>query len=60
MPPIGKRARKGESGTPLNPEPVLSEQEEADETHSIEKAKRKKTMSCFTEQLKEAIIEFHE
>ena len=58
MPPTGKRARKGGSGTPLNPEPVLPEQEEADETHFIEKAKRKKTMSCFTEQLKEEIIEF--
>ena len=58
MPPKGKRARKGDSGTPLNPEPVLPEQEEADETPFIAKAKRKKTMSCFTEQLKEEIMEF--
>ena len=42
MPPKGERARKDKSGTPLNPEPVLPEPEEADKTPFIAKAKRKK------------------
>lgn len=62
MPIKGTRPKKGKSQTvpPYEPEPVQQElaPEEAEETIPTQKAERKKTVTAFTEEQKEEIIEF--
>ena len=61
MPPKGTRGKKGKGKTVLSqePEPVQPEPtpEETDDSYPSEKAKRK-TVTAFSEQQKEEIIEF--
>lgn len=62
MPPKGPRGKKGKgkAAQHLEPEPVHPEPaaEEAEDTTPTQKAKRKKTVTAFTEKQKEEIIEF--
>ena len=62
MPPKGTGGKKGKGKAvpPPEPEPVQPEPapEETDESYPSEKAKRKKTVTAFSEQQKEEIIEF--
>ena len=60
MPPKGTRGKKGkgkaipsQESEPVQPEPAP---EETDDSYPSEKVKKKKTVTAFSEQQKEAII----